>query len=150
MKSSLRRAAVPVLVASVALVLSACQTVSTTQVRGYMPSDAALEQITPGSSQEQVMVVLGTPSTTATVSGEVYYYISQTEKRQMRFMKPTITDRRVIAVYFDKDRKVSSVANYGLQDGIVFDFISRKTPTTGVERSLIGQMLGLLQFNKKD
>jgi len=150
MKSSLRRAAVPVLVASVALVLSACQTVSTTQVRGYMPSDSALEQITPGSSQEQVMVVLGTPSTTATVSGEVYYYISQTEKRQMRFMKPTITDRRVIAVYFDKDRKVSSVANYGLQDGIVFDFISRKTPTTGVERSLLGQMLGLLNFSGKD
>jgi outer membrane protein assembly factor BamE (lipoprotein component of BamABCDE complex) len=150
MKSSLRRAAVPVIVASVAFALSACQTsVGTTQVRGYMPSDSALEQITPGSSQEQVMVVLGTPSTTATVSGEVYYYISQTEKRQMRFMKPTITDRRVVAVYFDKDRKVSSVANYGLQDGIVFDFISRKTPTTGVERSLLGQMLGLLSFNKK-
>jgi outer membrane protein assembly factor BamE (lipoprotein component of BamABCDE complex) len=150
MKSSLRRAAVPVLAASVALALSACQTMGTTQVRGYMPSASAIEQVTPGSSQEQVMVVLGTPSTTATVSGEVYYYISQTEKRQMRFMKPTITDRRVIAVYFDKDRKVSTVANYGLQDGVVFDFISRKTPTTGVERSLVGQMLGLLEFNKKD
>ncbi len=143
MKTSLHRIAVPV---AAALALSACQSVSTTQVRGYMPSEDAIGQITPGSSQEQVMVVLGTPTTTATVAGEVYYYISQTEKRTMRFMKPTITDRRVVAVYFDKERKVSRVANYGIQDGVVFDFVSRKTPTTGVERSLLGQMLGLLSF----
>jgi outer membrane protein assembly factor BamE (lipoprotein component of BamABCDE complex) len=142
MRTSLRIAA-PV---AAAFALSACQTVSTTQVRGYMPSESALSQITPGSSQEQVMVVLGTPTTTATVSGDVYYYISQTEKRTMRFMKPTVTDRRVVAVYFDQDRKVSRVANYGVQDGVVFDFISRKTPTTGGERSLLGQLLGLVKF----
>jgi outer membrane protein assembly factor BamE (lipoprotein component of BamABCDE complex) len=142
MRTSLRIAA-PV---AAAFALSACQTVSTTQVRGYMPSEAALSQITPGSSQEQVMVVLGTPTTTATVSGDVYYYISQTEKRTMRFMKPTVTDRRVVAVYFDQDRKVARVANYGVQDGVVFDFISRKTPTTGTEKSLLGNMLGLLKF----
>lgn len=143
MRTSLRRIAVPVVAA---LALAACNSVTTTQVRGYMPSEDAIGQITPGSSQEQVMVVLGTPTTTATVAGEVYYYISQTEKRTMRFMKPTVTDRRVVAVYFDKDRRVERVANYGLQDGVVFDFISRKTPTTGTERSLVGQMLGLLSF----
>lgn len=145
MRTSLRRIAVPV---AAALALSACQTasVSTTQVRGYMPSEDAISQITPGSSQEQVMVVLGTPTTTATVSGDVYYYISQTEKRTMRFMKPTVTDRRVVAVYFDQNRKVARVANYGVQDGVVFDFISRKTPTTGTEKSLLGNMLGLLKF----
>ncbi|BCJ90634.1 hypothetical protein IZ6_13690 [Terrihabitans soli] len=143
MRTSLRRIAVPV---AAALALSACQSVSTTQVRGYMPSEDAISQITPGSSQEQVMVVLGTPTTTATVAGEVYYYISQTEKRTMRFMKPTVTDRRVVAVYFDKERRVERVANYGLQDGVVFDFISRKTPTTGTERSLVGQLLGLINF----
>jgi outer membrane protein assembly factor BamE (lipoprotein component of BamABCDE complex) len=145
MRTSLRRIAVPV---AAAIALSACQTmsVSTTQVRGYMPSEEALTQITPGSSQEQVMVVLGTPSTTGTVSGDVYYYISQTEKRTMRFMKATVTDRRVVAVYFDKNKRVERVANYGLQDGVVFDFVSRKTPTTGVEKSLLGQMLGLIQF----
>jgi outer membrane protein assembly factor BamE (lipoprotein component of BamABCDE complex) len=142
MRTSLRIAAL----GAAALALSACQSVTTTQVRGYMPSESALSQITPGSSQEQVMVVLGTPTTTATVTGDVYYYISQTEKRTMRFMKPTVTDRRVVAVYFDKDRKVARVANYGVQDGVVFDFISRKTPTTGTERSLVGQLLGLISF----
>jgi outer membrane protein assembly factor BamE (lipoprotein component of BamABCDE complex) len=64
----------------------------------------------------------------------------------MRFMKPDITDRRVVAVYFDKEGRVERIANYGMQDGVVFDFISRKTPTAGVEKTLLQQMLGLLAF----
>jgi outer membrane protein assembly factor BamE (lipoprotein component of BamABCDE complex) len=143
---SLRGAALPVLTVCAALSLTACSSVSETRVRGQEVSETALDQIPIGSSQEQVMVVLGTPSTTATVNGEVYYYISQTEKRAMRFMKPEIEDRRIVAVYFDKDRRVERVANYGLEDGVVFDFVSRKTPTTGVEKTLLQQMLGLISF----
>src|SRR5512136_889250 len=44
---------------------------------GYMVPEGALEQLPLGSSQEQVLIVLGTPSTVATISGEVFYYISQ-------------------------------------------------------------------------
>jgi outer membrane protein assembly factor BamE (lipoprotein component of BamABCDE complex) len=146
MRLSFRRAAVPVLVVLTAAALPACSAVETTQVRGQVVAETALDQIPIGSSQEQVAIVLGTPSTTSTVSGDVYYYISQTEKRTMRFMKPTMTDQRVVAVYFDKDRRVERIANYGLQDGVVFDFIGRKTPTTGVEKTLLGQMLGLISF----
>ena len=43
------------------------------------------------------------------------------------------TDRRVVAVYFDKTRRVQRLANYGMQDGKIFDFVSRTTPTTGAE-----------------
>ncbi|MGQ4272582.1 outer membrane protein assembly factor BamE [Terrihabitans sp. B22-R8] len=141
-----RRLAVSALVLGCALTLGACSAVSTTQTRGYMISESALDQIPVGSSQEQVQIVLGTPSTTATIDGEVFYYISSTEKRTMRFMKPQTVDQRVLAVYFDKDRRVARVANYGLQDGKVFDFISRKTPTSGVEKNFVSQLLGLLQF----
>jgi outer membrane protein assembly factor BamE (lipoprotein component of BamABCDE complex) len=44
---------------------------------GYMIEDGALKQIAVGASQDQVLIVLGTPSTVATISGEVFYYISQ-------------------------------------------------------------------------
>ena len=50
---------------------------------GYMVPDGALEQIPLGSSQEQVLIVLGTPSTVATLSGEVFYYISQTRRADL-------------------------------------------------------------------
>jgi outer membrane protein assembly factor BamE (lipoprotein component of BamABCDE complex) len=42
-----------------------------------------------------------------------------------------VKDQRVIAVYFDKDRRVQRLANYGLKDGKVFDFMSQTTSTGG-------------------
>ena len=45
--------------------------------RGYVLPEGALEQVPVGATQEQVLIVLGTPSTVATVNGEAFYYISQ-------------------------------------------------------------------------
>ena len=98
-----------------------------------MLADGSLEQIPVGSTQEQVLIVLGTPSTVATVSGEAFYYISQKSERGMAFMPHEVVDQRVVAVYFDKDRRVERLANYGLKDGKVFDFVSQTTQTGGVE-----------------
>ena len=114
-----------------------CGRFSETFQRGYVLQEGALEQVPIGASQEQVLIVLGTPSTVATVSGEVFYYISQKAERAAAFMKPEVTDQRVIAVYFDKDRKVRRLANYGLQDGRIFDFVSQTTPTGGQELSYL-------------
>jgi outer membrane protein assembly factor BamE (lipoprotein component of BamABCDE complex) len=105
--------------------------------RGYVLPDGALEQIPLGASQEQVLLVLGTPSTVATVSGEAFYYISQRADRPIMFMETQVTDQRVIAVYFDRDRKVQRLAEYGMKDGKVFDFVSRTTPTSGNDLSVI-------------
>ena len=104
--------------------------------RGYVIPPGALEQVPIGSSQEQVLVVLGTPSTVATVSGEVFYYISQ-RTTQTSFMPQRVRDQNVVAVYFDKNRRVRRLANYGLKDGKVFDFISRTTPAGGQELSYL-------------
>ena len=111
--------------------------------RGYIVPDGALEQIPIGSSQEQVLIVLGTPSTVATVNGEAFYYISQRAERAIAFMPPSVVDQRVVAVYFDRNRRVERLANYGLKDGRVFDYVSRTTPTTGKEVNYINAMFKL-------
>ena len=100
--------------------------------RGYILAEGALEQIPLGAPQEQVLITLGTPSTVATVSGEVFYYISK-RTEQTSFLPEATTDQRVVAVYFDKSRRVQRIANYGIQDGKVFDSVSRTTPTGGQE-----------------
>lgn len=112
--------------------------------KGYILPDGALEQIPIGASQDQVLIVLGTPSTVATLSGEVFYYISQRSERKVAFMNQSVIDQRVIAVYFDKNRTVMRIANYGLQDGKIFDFISRTTPTSGQEMSYLTPLFKLL------
>src|ERR1700686_2927483 len=96
--------------------------------RGYVRPGGALRQIPLGASQEQVLLVLGTPSTVATVSGEAFYYISQKAQRPISFVQSEITDQRVIVVYFDKNRKVQRLAEYGMKKGKNFDFISPQPP----------------------
>ena len=61
-------------------------------------------------------------------------------------------DQRVIAVYFDKDRKVQRIADYGLKDGKMFDFISRTTPTGGEELSYLRgylQIIAAIRLNRR-
>jgi outer membrane protein assembly factor BamE (lipoprotein component of BamABCDE complex) len=119
-------------VLALGLMLSGCGGFTENFQHGYVLQEGALEQIPIGATQEQVLIVLGTPSTVATVSGETFYYISQRTQRTA-FMPQKETDRRVVAVYFDKNRRVLRLANYGIQDGKIFDFVSRTTPTTGSE-----------------
>ena len=127
-----------------ALLVGGCFT--NTYQRGYIFDEASLEQVPIGASQDQVLLVLGTPSTVATVSGEAFYYISQ-KSQKTAFLQPEVVDQRVLAVYFDPERRVTRIANYGLKDGKVFDFISRTTPTGGEELSFLAQIFKGLNFN---
>jgi outer membrane protein assembly factor BamE (lipoprotein component of BamABCDE complex) len=130
-----------------ALLLGGCGSFSETYLRGFVLPEGALEQIPIGAPQEQVLIVLGTPSTVATINGEVFYYISQKAERTAAFMPREVVNQRVIAVYFDKDRKVMRLANYGIKDGKVFDFVSRTTQTGGEEFSYFKTIFGnLMKF----
>jgi len=132
------------LVLACGIALGGCLT--QTFQHGYIIPPGALQQIPLGASQEQVLIVLGTPSTVATISGEVFYYISQRSEKTS-FMPQKEVDRRVIAVYFDKDRKVQRLADYGLKDGRVFDFVSRTTPAGGQELNYLSYVFRIVGSN---
>ena len=130
-----------------ALILGGCNTSETFKVsetinQGYVADPGAADLVPVGSSREQVLLALGTPSTTATFDNEVFYYISQQRKRGAAFMKARLVGQSVLAVYFGADGTVSQIANYGLKDGKVFDFVKRVTPTGGKDVTFIGQILG--------
>lgn len=121
-------------------VLAGCQTGEVLN-QGYIVDEQTLALAPVGSSREQVLLSLGTPSTTATFDTEVFYYISQKRSRPVAFMKPKIIEQSILAVYFNKDGNVDRLANYALQDGVPFDMVSRTTPTGGVETTFLGQLL---------
>ncbi|PZO81456.1 MAG: outer membrane assembly protein BamE [Mesorhizobium amorphae] len=112
-----------------------------TLTQGYVIDQQQIDSVPVGSSREQVLLALGTPSTTATFDNEVFYYISQTRRRSVAFMNPKLVDQRILAVYFGADGRVANVANYGMKDGRVFDFISRTTPTGGRDENFLGRIL---------
>ncbi|MGE3227852.1 MAG: outer membrane protein assembly factor BamE [Hyphomicrobium sp.] len=118
----------PVLLAAVVLI-SACSEQITKHGHLFRESDIA--QVQPGMGQEQVKLVLGSPTTTTTYgNGSAYYYISSTEKK-VAFMSGNEVDRQVLAVYFTPQQTVDHVSNYGMKEGKVFDFVSRTTPAPG-------------------
>jgi outer membrane protein assembly factor BamE (lipoprotein component of BamABCDE complex) len=56
------------------------------------------------------------------------------------FLTPEVTDRRVIAVYFNNKDRVERVANYGLKDGKVFDFVKRETPAYSRDQGILKEL----------
>jgi len=109
--------------------------------RGYQIDEDSFAKVKIGSTDKrEALALMGTPSTTSTVGGDAWYYVSQKMSRSVQFLNPTITDQHVLALYFDKSGRVSRVANYGLKDGEVFDFVSRTTPTGGEEPNFLHNM----------
>jgi outer membrane protein assembly factor BamE (lipoprotein component of BamABCDE complex) len=137
-KKFFSNAAIAIMIASAGL--TGCQT-STVLNGGYIADEQSLNLVPEGSSREQVLLSLGTPSTTATFDGEVFYYISQKRSRSVAFQKLRVVDQSILAIYFDKDGVVNRRANYTLKDGKVFDTVSRVTPTGGKDLTFLQQML---------
>jgi outer membrane protein assembly factor BamE (lipoprotein component of BamABCDE complex) len=123
--------------------LAACTTAGP-QVQGYVIDEKAVAEIKPGMGAEQVLKILGTPSTVSTVGNQTWYYISQNTTRSFMYDKPQIVDQRVLTVIFTKALKVERLANYGQKDGVVFDFNTNTTPTSGTDLSIIRQMLRMV------
>jgi outer membrane protein assembly factor BamE (lipoprotein component of BamABCDE complex) len=121
------------------LAASAC-TMGEEFQRGYLLDERAVNQVKPGMNAEQVLQTLGTPSTVSTVGNKSWYYISQISRRPVVFLGERLVDQRVTAVYFGQNLKVERVALYGLQDGKIFDFVSRTTPTGGGDLNFVSQL----------
>ena len=111
--------------------------------RGYQVDSESLDKVKVGAtSKQEALALLGTPSTTSTIGGDAWYYIGQKMERSLAFMPAKMTDQSVLAIYFDKSGKVDRIANYGMKDGKVFDFVSRTTPTGGSEPDFLKNIMG--------
>jgi len=144
-----RRLAALAGVATLAAALSGCIGYEGDFDRGYQIDEQSLAKIEIGkTTKPEALALLGTPSTTSTVGGDAWYYIGQKMSRALAFMPAKLTDQNVLAIYFDKNGKVSRIANYGMKDGKIFDFVSQTTPTGGREPDFLKNVFaGLLRFN---
>ena len=130
-----------VLVFSAGLLTAGCA--GRVDTHGHVFTAEDIQQVQVGMGVDQVLNALGTPDTRSGFANEIFYYMS-TKKRTVSLFKPKTIDRKVLAVYFDRNKRVKRIANYGMKDGKVFDFVSRTTPSHGGDTSLIQQLLGNL------
>ena len=112
------------------------------QVQGYDLTPDGLAQIKPGQSQQLVVTVLGTPQLTNDFGGESAYYYVSTHVTQTSFGMSMVKDRTVLAVYFDKNKKVKDRAIFTLKDGRAVTVETRRTPSYGEDKTFIQSILG--------
>jgi outer membrane protein assembly factor BamE (lipoprotein component of BamABCDE complex) len=125
---------------TVALLASACGQI--VDQRGHQPVPGTIEKLEVGAQgRDDVLRLMGSPSTIATFGDEVWYYITTTNE-STAFLPQRVIEQRVTAVSFGSDGRVREIKQYGLKDGKEVDMVARKTPTSGKELTVVEQILG--------
>lgn len=134
-----------------ALLAAGCSPI--TKTHGYTPRFAELESIRAGSdTRESVLRKLGRPSTIGSFDADDWYYISM-KSETYAFYAPEIVEQRVVTVSFDDGGTVTEVGNFGLEDGQIIDLVTRTTPTSGRQLTILQQIffnLGRFGGNSQD
>lgn len=136
----LRGVGLCLLLTCAAIGLSACG--NTIQVRGNTPEPEDVAEIKTGvHSRQDVIDLLGSPSTVSTFEDRKWYYIGQ-KTQEVAFMKPQVLDRNVLVITFDEAGLVERTSNYSMADSLAVEPVARITPTEGRDLTLLQQLFG--------
>ncbi|MGA0600477.1 outer membrane protein assembly factor BamE [Caulobacter sp. KR2-114] len=124
-------------------VLGVAACAPTTTYQGFQAIDSNPADVKVGDdTRSTVLAKLGTPTATSTFDKDTWYYMDQVVNRTS-FYNPRMSRRDVVAISFDKNsEQVVDVRKYGLEDGKVFAYNRRETPTRGREMTVLEQLLG--------
>jgi outer membrane protein assembly factor BamE (lipoprotein component of BamABCDE complex) len=127
--------------AAAALMLSGCFGYTLDQ-RGNLPEPEKVAAIQPGTTtKDQVVKILGSPSSASTFDDKTWYYISR-KTEQVAFLQPKVLDQQVFIVAFDDNNVVRGVGHKTLADGENITPASGATPSPGRELSFLEQLIG--------
>ena len=112
--------------------------------RGYVFDESLLPRLKVGTTTEaDIITLMGSPSTASTLNGGAYYYISSKFITEA-YRAPRETERRVLAIFFDDEKKIRDLGFYTLEDGNIVTIVARTTETQGRELSFLQQIFGNL------
>jgi outer membrane protein assembly factor BamE (lipoprotein component of BamABCDE complex) len=127
---------------AVLVVVLAASCASRTNTRGNLPDPERLAEIQAGThSREEVVEILGSPSSTALLDQETWYYISK-RTETIAFLSPEVTSQQVLVVRFDDEGVVSAVDKLDIEDANAVEPVDRKTPTAGKKLTFMQQLFG--------
>ena len=127
-------------ICAVIILFSAC----TPQINnhGNFPNKDLIKSLKVGKSNKiEVNRILGPPSAAATFDKEAWYYVgSQASKRA--FLDPKLLDRHILIIHFDEKGIVQKIKRLSKGDGRAVRIVTRKTPTSGKELTILEQLIG--------
>jgi outer membrane protein assembly factor BamE (lipoprotein component of BamABCDE complex) len=142
MRRTVPPALVSVLVGALALPLAVGGCSSTVDQRGFAPTPGSVEKLEIDTqSREDVVRLIGSPSTVATFNPNVWYYISQ-KQEYYAFFNPTMLEQNIMQLSFNESGRLTAIKKYDLSDARDIDMVSRITPTAGKEITVLEQIMG--------
>jgi outer membrane protein assembly factor BamE (lipoprotein component of BamABCDE complex) len=136
----MRRTAPLLLVGAFVPLLASCETII--DQRGFAPTPGSVEKLEVGTqSREDVVRLIGSPSSVATFNPNVWYYISQ-KQETYAFFTPVMIEQNVMQLSFNDSGRLQNMKKYDLADGQDVDMVSRITPTAGKELTILEQIMG--------
>lgn len=122
------------------LAVGGCETIVDT--RGFAPTPGSVEKLeTDTQSREDVVRLIGSPSTVATFNPNVWYYITQ-KQEYYAFFKPSMLEQNVMQLTFNDSGRLTAIKKYDLGDSKDITMVSRITPTAGKEITVLEQIMG--------
>lgn len=128
-----------------ALALSAATLVAcapTVNTHGNIILPSRLAEIKPNeTTQDDVVQLLGTPSTRSNFDANVWYYVTSTT--QTSALKGTrVTGRKVVAVTFNPSGTVTGVKQLAENEGLALQPDPTTTRTQGQALGIVEQLMG--------
>jgi outer membrane protein assembly factor BamE (lipoprotein component of BamABCDE complex) len=126
-----------------ALALAAALAGCSAQYRnhGYVPPEEDLANIVVGvDTRDSVAQSIGTPSTRDLIDESGYYYV-RSRIKTFAHQQPTVVEREVVAISFDKRGVVSGIDRYGLEHGKFVPLRRETTQTGGSQTSFLKKLL---------
>jgi outer membrane protein assembly factor BamE (lipoprotein component of BamABCDE complex) len=123
---------------TVALLNAGCS--PTIENRGFNTENAQFSQIQPGiQSKQQVMEILGSPSTIPSFDANRWYYISRKTSATC-FFTPVVLEQQVTVITFNQAGIVSDIKIYKGEDAKNIKPVSRQTETNGEDSSMLREV----------
>lgn len=126
---------------SVSLLTAACSSDTFVCRTGNMPSEDKIAMVFKGQSKNDVLEVLGSPSTVVPLDKDTWIYMSS-EIRQIAFMAPEEIDRDVLVVKFDPEGKVSAIDKLDKEHGEQLAVAEEQTPNQEQEQGFFRKYFG--------
>jgi outer membrane protein assembly factor BamE (lipoprotein component of BamABCDE complex) len=133
---------------AVTAMLAAGGCAATVDQRGDLPSPERLAEIHPGLTKEQVVKILGSPSSMGVFNDNAWYYISRKTSR-VSFFEPDVLDQQVFTISFDNNGIVRDLGHKTYADAREIEPAPGATPAPGRELTFLEQIIGNVgRFNK--
>ena len=108
--------------------------------RGFETDNVDFTQIQAGvQNTDQVLAVLGSPSTVSPFPPQTWYYVSKVTETKS-FLKPKTLEQQIIAITFDENGIVKSITESKGENTKDIKIVKRETATAGYKSGVLREV----------